>query len=142
MKKLTSTLCALFFVALAAVASTPDAAFDFDEAAIEQEFAAIEQIESFVTANDGVTLSQLSAEKTELLNGVTLLEDTSAVFTTKEMPIVGGFWWGCCLGIVGLALVYFISDNDRDQVKKALIGCIISTLVVGLGGVFDVFNWF
>lgn len=142
MKKLPAIFCALLLTSFAALATTPDAAFELDEAAMEQEFAALDKIESFVIENEGTTLNQLTTEHADLLDGVTLLADTSTVLTTEEMPILGGFWWGCCLGIIGLALVYFITDNDRDQVKKALIGCVISTLVVGLGGVFNIFGIF
>jgi hypothetical protein len=141
MKKLTIVF-ALFLTTFAALAVTPDSSFELDAATLEAEFSDLDKIESFIENNDGVTLQELTAERADLLESVILMADTSTVFTTEEMPILGGFWWGCCLGIVGLALVYFITDNDRDEVKKALIGCVISSLVIGLGGIFNVFNIF
>ncbi|MFB0948299.1 MAG: hypothetical protein ACJAVP_003572 [Spirosomataceae bacterium] len=141
MKKLTIVF-ALFLTTFAALAVTPDSSFELDAATLEAEFSDLDKIESFIEKNDGVTLQELTAERADLLESVILMADTSTVFTTEEMPILGGFWWGCCLGIVGLALVYFITDNDRDEVKKALIGCVISSLVIGLGGIFNVFNIF
>jgi hypothetical protein len=141
MKKLTIVF-ALFLTTFAVFAVTPDSNFELDAATLEAEFSDLDKIESFIENNDGVTLQELTAERADLLESVTLTADTSTVFTTEEMPILGGFWWGCCLGIVGLALVYFITDNDRDEVKKALIGCVISSLVIGLGGIFNVFNIF
>jgi hypothetical protein len=141
MKKLTIVF-ALFLTTFAALAVTPDSSFELDAATLEAEFSDLDKIESFIENNNGVTLQELTAERADLLESVILMADTSTVFTTEEMPILGGFWWGCCLGIVGLALVYFITDNDRDEVKKALIGCVISSLVIGLGGIFNVFNIF
>jgi hypothetical protein len=141
MKKLTAAF-ALFLTTFATLAVTPDSGFELDATTLEAEFADLDKIEAFVENNDGVTLQELTAERADLLESVTLTADTSTVFTAEETPILGGFWWGCCLGIVGLALVYFITDNDRDEVKKALIGCVISSLVIGLGGIFNVFNIF
>lgn len=107
------------------------------------EFEQLDQIESFIDKNQGISLNELKTSHADVLGSVTLIEDTGATLNiTKEMPILGGFWWGCCLGIIGLALVYFITDNDKLEVKNALIGCIISTLVVGVGGILDPFNWF
>lgn len=107
------------------------------------EFEQLDQIESFIDKNQGISLNELKNDHADVLAGVTLIEDTGATLNiTKEMPLLGGFWWGCCLGIIGLALVYFITDNDKLEVKNALIGCIISTLVVGVGGILDPFNWF
>lgn len=141
MKKLTAIL-ALFLTTFAAFAvTTPDSNLELDMVALETEFADLDKIEAFVENND-VTLVELTAERSDLLENVTLMAETATVFTTEEMPIVGGFWWGCCLGIIGLALVYFITDNDRDEVRKALIGCVISTLLIGLGGVFNIFGIF
>lgn len=133
MKKITA-LFAFFLAGFAAVATTPATDFDVNAATFEQEFADLDKIEAFVEANEGITLNELSTNHREILADVTLIEDTSMLMTADKMPIIGGFWWGCILGIVGLALVYFITDNDRDEVKKALIGCLITTVLIGIGG--------
>ncbi len=107
------------------------------------EFTDLDKIESFIEKNPGITLEEMKAGQNSLLSGIELTEDTASTLNVaKEMPIVGGFWWGCCLGIVGLALVYFITDNDKTEVKNALIGCVISTILVGVGGLLDPFGWF
>jgi hypothetical protein len=77
--------------------------------------------------------------------GINLEQENATVSINRgsgEMPLVSGFWWGCCLGVVGLLVVYLVTDHDKDQVRKALIGCVISTLIVGIGGLLDVFSWF
>ena len=105
------------------------------------DFSALEQIES-VVAQQGLDMEALQTQHQDLASSVEWAPESTASFVAKEMPIVGGFWWGCCLGIVGLALVYFITDNDKTEVKNALIGCVVSTLLFGIGGLIDPFGWF
>lgn len=48
-----------------------------------------------------------------------------------EPPLgIPSFLWGCCLGVSGLIVVYIVTDNDREEVKKALNGCLVSGVVV------------
>jgi hypothetical protein len=116
---------------------------EFEKTISDKEFEKIQKIEAFVETNPETTLEVLKQSNSELLSGVELLDETSATSlnAVKDMPLLGGFWWGCCLGIIGLALVYFITDNDRDQVKKAFIGCLIATLFLGVGGLINPFGW-
>jgi hypothetical protein len=116
---------------------------EFEKTISDKEFEKIQKIEAFVEANPETTLEVLKQSDSELLSGVELLDETSATSlnAVKDMPLLGGFWWGCCLGVIGLALVYFITDNDRDQVKKAFIGCLIATLFLGVGGLINPFGW-
>jgi hypothetical protein len=116
---------------------------EFEKTISDKEFEKIQKIEAFVEANPEVTLAELQKSNSELLSNVELLDETSTtnLNAVKDMPLLGGFWWGCCLGVIGLALVYFITDNDRDQVKKAFIGCLIATLFLGVGGLINPFGW-
>jgi hypothetical protein len=116
---------------------------EFEKTISDKEFEKIQKIETFVKANPEVTLEVLQKTNSELLTNVELLDETSttSINAVKDMPILGGFWWGCCLSVLGLAVVYFITDNDREQVKKALIGCIIGTLLFGIGGLLNPFGW-
>lgn len=116
---------------------------EFEKTISDKEFEKLQKIEAFVEENSEVTLADLQKSNSELLANVELLDETSTTTlnAVKDMPLLGGFWWGCCLGIIGLALVYFITDNDRDQVKKAFIGCLIATLFLGIGGLINPFGW-
>jgi len=45
---------------------------------------------------------------------------------------IPGFWWGFCLGWVGMLIMYLTMDEGsarKEQVKNALYGCIIMTLL-------------
>jgi len=116
---------------------------EYKETSIDNAFAKVENLEKYLAEHPEATIESIKKDHPELLEGYELITTTETnLLTTKEMPIVGGFWWGCCLGIVGLGLVYFITDNDHDEVKKALWGCIISTILWGVGGFWDPFGWF
>lgn len=138
MKRLLSLILCSLLVSMASFANSP---FD-NELDVENEFADLHQIESYLEANPDVDYATLTTEKQDLMENVNLTDATSILSSTDQMPLLPSFWWGCLLGIIGLALVYFITDNDKDQVKKALIGCVISTLVVGIGGLLGGFGLF
>ncbi|MBA4850842.1 hypothetical protein [Emticicia sp. BO119] len=140
--KLNLLLILLLCITFSGFAATT-ADLEYKEQSIDNEFAKIEKLEKYLAIHPEATLESIKKTNPELLEGFDLIATTETNFSpTKEMPIVGGFWWGCCLGIVGLGLVYFITDNDRDQVRQALWGCIIATLLWGIGGFWDPFGWF
>jgi len=115
---------------------------EFATPELDQNFTKLNQLESYVNNHPGATIETLKSENNELIQNLALEESSiSAANVAGDMPIVGGFWWGCCLGVIGLLLVYFITDNDKDQVKSALWGCLIATLLWGLGGVWNPFSW-
>ena len=46
-----------------------------------------------------------------------------------EPPLgIPSFWWGFCIGVWGIAVVYFVTE-DRDETKLAFKGCVVGTLV-------------
>lgn len=139
--KLKFLLLIFFGFTISAFAATAD--LEYKEKTIDDEFAKLEKLEQYIAKHPEATLESVKHTNPELLEGYELIATTEPNFSlTKEMPIVGGFWWGCCLGIIGLGLVYAITDNDPHQVKQALWGCIIATLLWGIGGLWDPFGWF
>jgi hypothetical protein len=116
---------------------------EFENSTTKDEFEQIQQIEAYVEANPETTLNELKASNPELLKNARLLENTSAssLNAVKDMPLLSGFWWGCCLGVIGLAIVYLVTDHDKDQVRKALFGCLIATVLWGVGGLWNPFSW-
>ena len=132
MKKLTILFLCLSF---ASWATTP---FEMEEV----DFRSLDAVEQMLTENPSLDYATLQKEHAEMLEGIELVPTASISEIQKDMPVVGAFWWGCCLGVVGLLVTYLITDNDKQQVKSALIGCIISTLLFGIGGVLDPFGWF
>ena len=145
MQRNTSFLLILLsFIFTSTFAATSTADLEYKPKSVEEEFARVNKLEEYLSEHPEATLETIKQTNPALLEGIDLITTTTGAnfAPTKEMPLLGGFWWGCCLGIVGLGLVYFITDNDRDEVRKALWGCIITTLIVGIGGLWNPFGWF
>lgn len=120
---LLSAVCLSFSVAFAE--DVVDEVYDYD-VAVEEDFAQLSEIEAYVNAND-VTLESLKAEKSDLLDGITISNESSASLLADELPLgVPAFWWGCVLTVLGVILVYVLTDQDKDQTKKALYGCLVT----------------
>lgn len=114
--------------------------FELKTTDIPAAFQSLSGIEARISGGEDLTISQIEAEY-PAFKGNLEMNNADATIASDKMPILGAFWWGCALSVVGLILVYFITDNDRSQVKSALIGCVIGTLVFGsLGGILG--GWF
>lgn len=120
---LTTAFCMMIGVSMANNASL----FQLDEQSIENQFADLNELESIIVANDGITLTgiqngelnlspELSSKVKGLSDGMNLMEPPAGI---------PGFWWGCVLGPLGILLAYLISDQDRDETKSALWGCLV-----------------
>lgn len=128
-----SAVCLSFSVAFAEDAA--DNVYDYN-VSVDEDFAQLNEIEAYVNQN-GVTLENLKAENSELLNGITISNESSAALLADELPLgVPAFWWGCVLTLVGVLLVYVLTDQDKDQTKKALYGCLVTGGVYVLYWVF------
>lgn len=126
MKKFITILAAVCFSFSAAFAEeVTDEVYDYN-VAVEEDFAQLNEIEAYVNAN-GVTLENLKSENSALLNGITISNDSSAALLADELPLgIPAFWWGCVLTVLGVILVYVLTDQDKNQTKKALYGCLVT----------------
>lgn len=108
--------------------SVDESALVLDESSLNQAFAELNVLDSYVSQNEGVTYSDLQASGSELILNVSDSSSPMGMGGDGELPLgVPAFWWGCVLGWVGLLVVYLVTDNDKAQVKKALTGCLVAT---------------
>ncbi|SOE21416.1 hypothetical protein SAMN06298216_1886 [Spirosomataceae bacterium TFI 002] len=126
MKKILSFLTILSLTFTTAIASEPVDEFNYEGENISAEFEQLNKIENYVQQNEGLTLEGLKAEKSDLVDGISLSADASAAVAADEMPLgIPAFWWGCVLAVLGVILVYVLTDQDKEQTKKALFGCLV-----------------
>jgi hypothetical protein len=113
---------------VASFASTNADLFSFDENAMISQLAEVASIEDYVNNNQGVTLLDLKSEGL-FANQLNLFSSNSFAALTAESPLgIPPFVWGFCLGVPGIAIVYFVAE-DKDMTKKALLGCVVGGAV-------------
>lgn len=96
----------------------------FNEQAVNAEFEKLNKLEEFVAANEGVTIEDV--QNTELTQDLKLDTNTTNSVAVDDLPLgIPAFWWGCVLGLLGVLIVYLVSDKDKDQTKKAFMGCLV-----------------
>ncbi len=111
---------------------------------IKNSFTELDELENYLSRHPELSLNEVKDQKPELVADLNLVENTGtlAPAAMRDLPLVGGFWYGCCLGVIGLALVYFITDKDRSEVRKALWGCLLFTFLGGgIFGFWNPFGW-
>jgi len=128
MKKVVFTLVAVFFMGMSAFASNADL-FELDYSSVDQEFTELNSLAEMVEANPDLTYSTLSVTDAGLVESMSLMPN-AAMPLARGNAVLGipSFWWGCALGLVGVGVVYFLTDQDSEEAKKALWGCLVGTV--------------
>ena len=130
-KKLNVMRKALFSICLAFASSLGFAGnaelFNVDEQELNTEFAQLNELEAFVEANEGITISEINAENPLVTNMATSSDILGVLASLNgDAPLgIPSFVWGLCLSWVGVLVVYFVAD-DRDETKKAFTGCAVN----------------
>lgn len=96
------------------------------------ELGSLDELEAMVLADEDLSLSDVNLEAYNL-DYTNYESNIAGIAGIQESPLgIPSFFWGFCLGWVGLLIVFLMNDGEPDkkeEVKKALIGCAISTVV-------------
>ena len=130
MKKLLVSVFLVLSAGFTILANDADL-FKLDYKAVQKEFSELNQLASMVTANADLTYSSLQLANSNLVTSLRLVPESVLPDGTKN-PVLGipSFLWGCAFGVVGMVVVYLVSNQDMVETKKALWGCITWTAVV------------
>ena len=126
MKKITILLMFVgLFVAKVSFAGSADL-FNYDAKAVQSELSALNAVDQFVEQND-ITYSQMLQMNNPMASELSY-GSTGAFGIQMLEPVAGipSFVWGFCAGVAGIAVVYFVTE-DNDETKKAAYGCIAGT---------------
>ncbi|MCL4481390.1 MAG: hypothetical protein M1445_01985 [Bacteroidetes bacterium] len=103
----------------------------FDDSEVYTAFEGVSALDQYLTVNNGTTYSEISRENSSILNGVSATTSLPLTTTGTDETAFGipSFLWGCVLDVVGMLIVYLVTDNNKAQTKKALYGCLVGTAV-------------
>ncbi|MGL4629604.1 MAG: hypothetical protein ACRCVT_00255 [Leadbetterella sp.] len=94
----------------------------------KEELSSLDQIESLVQ-NGQIDLETLRATSPSTVQNLDN-SSTSAISAIGEVPLgIPSIVWGICLGLLGVLIVYLVTDKDNEQTKKAFVGCLIGTAI-------------
>jgi hypothetical protein len=107
-----------------------EANVNFDETEIYASFDQINDLSSYVTVNENVTYADVASVDNSMVENVS---STAALALTNanagDPPFVSAFLWGCVLNLLGVAIVAFTTDMDKDQIMKSVWGCAANSVV-------------
>ncbi len=104
--------------------------FRYNQAVVDQALATVNVVDNYVTAHH-ITADQLNFHDNLLLRN---FDDESINLFDKgpdELLGIPPFWWGFVLSWVGILVVYFLTDKNKEYTKEALIGCVVNALIWG-----------
>ncbi|PLK46192.1 hypothetical protein [Emticicia sp. TH156] len=108
------------------IATATAEVLNYNDKSIDAEFEKLNKLEAFVNANEGTTFEDV--KETELVKDLNLDTKATTSLAVDDLPLnIPAFWWGCVLGLIGVLLVYIITDKDKAQTKMALYGCLTWT---------------
>jgi len=120
-------------------ATNIDSLFIYNESVINEQFKEIDELENLFIANpDTISYFRSDYESNKLFNNLPL--NLQQTFSPWNLP---SFWfafvisavgtytvYGIAAGPVAVTIVYLSSKGDKQETKRAAIGC-ISGLVLG-----------
>lgn len=134
MKNILSLFLLLICTSLVAINPTtnPELLNQFNSGSdnIDTELNQLNEMNNLVI-NNQYDFDALNANHSEMVAATKLSNKAaSGLFEGHpDNPLgIPGFWWGFCLGWVGMLIMYLTMDEGsarKEQVKNALYGCII-----------------
>jgi hypothetical protein len=113
------------------ISSTDEAAVNFDENEIYSSFDQVNSLVSYVSENENVTYADVASYDNSMVENVSSNAAVAMNTTNSDNPLIlGAFWYGCMFTALGILVVAFVTDNDSDQVRKAVSGCLVTTVVM------------
>lgn len=113
--KIILAVCLLAITTGSYAAVTNSKLFSFDENTISQKFQTLNQLEKFVSENNGISLSEMTR------NNNPLVSDIDAKFGPETALHIAGtteFEWGSFIGGVGVGMV------------ACVLGCVVYAYIV------------
>ncbi len=96
------------------------------EAEIYSSFHEIENVIEYISIHEDASFNDLAANNLSTAN----LSSSAAIASNMnsedgEPPLLSPFWWGCIFGPVGIVVVAVTSDNNKEYIRKSVLGCAI-----------------
>ena len=138
MKHLLFTVCLFLTCTIGqAFASANNDLFTDSDIQIEDIFAPLNQLADVVANNPEADMNFVQANFATVAGSVSLMNELmSAARPMEDRAVAGisGYIWGACLGIAGVAIVYFLLEDASQPFRKketthAVVGCAISAAV-------------
>jgi hypothetical protein len=96
--------------------------FSYDKSAVQTALSELNVLESYVIEHPALAIVQTSENGTMMVNGIKLY--SNPFDNGGGLPLgIPAFLWGCVLDWVGILVVYLVTNNDHEQVRKAIWGC-------------------
>lgn len=106
------------------------AASVFNDAEIYDALKGVADLDQFLASNGDMTYNEVNQDNSALLSGVSPTTSLPLSASSDQEALgIPSFLWGCVFGVLGLIVVYLMTDNNKEQTKKALYGCIVGTVV-------------
>lgn len=136
MKKLLLATVACFVFVSSSYATNADL-FELNEEKINTEFAELNELETYVSMNENVTIHSIYSENAGIVDGLNLSYGPEGMmarngFTLDDMEW-GSFAWGFCCWPIGLFTVLLNDDKGSNHKISYFIGIGTSFVLGGVG---------
>ena len=112
-----------FCLSISSFASDP-----LEKEDLSTEFRKLNKVEAIVLANPDLSVDSLVKEQPQLMKDLGIDNNAKSNIGDHDDPMrpagFPAFWWGFCLGVWGILIVYLITDNDKAAINKTVRGCI------------------
>jgi hypothetical protein len=110
-----------------AVSSIDETVFELNETALNEALSELNELDAYLDVNQNATYQDVAQKANHLVLNVSPTPSPMGGDSPLGIP---SFLWGCVFGVLGILLVYLMTDNDMDETKKALWGCLAGTAII------------
>lgn len=109
------------------LASIDESLLVLDESAFDEAMQELNALDEYLETNEGITFADLESTESELIINMDKSTAPLGMSSENEPPLgIPSFLWGCVFGILGVLLVYIMTDGDKEEVKKSLWGFLVA----------------
>lgn len=111
-----------------------ESAFSYDEDEMSEALSELNELDAYLEMNVDQTYASLAESGNPLIADIESTASPMGMAGQDGEPPLGipSFLWGCVFGIIGLLIVFVATDSDKDETRKAMWGCVASTVVSGV----------
>ena len=107
------------------IPSIDESVFELDLDHLNYVMQELNELELYLEKHTGTSYADLLTTDIKFVNQISNSSAPMGVDPETGPPLgIPSFLWGCVFGVVGILIVFMITDNNKVQVKKAFTGCI------------------
>jgi len=109
--------------------ASDDFIFSYDKTLVEEQLSELTAAEQSIDLFGLTSMDQLKTT----FDFIVHQPNSDGHHGEPDHDHVPGFYWGCCLGPIGVLILLSAHNDDPDAVYQAVFGCLVPSAIFAIG---------